>query len=75
MITYFKLIEPEPMRLYCIQHRSTQDTPCQKVKGNSAHRYHGLVAWGTWSSAPHMLGEEAVRGCGKHELLWETPPL
>ena len=54
------------MRLYCIQHRSTQDTPCQKVKGNKAHRYHWLVAWGIWSSAPHVLGEEAVRG------VWEA---
>ena len=65
VITHFKWIEPKSMSLYCIQDRSNQEIPRQKAKGNSARCYRWLVAQSLWSSAPHVLGEEAER-------VWEA---
>ena len=76
VITHFKWIEPESMSLYCIQYRSNQEIPCQKAKGDSARRYHRLVAQSLCSSAPHMLGEVAERGCGKRMVaVGDTSPV
>ena len=76
VITHFKWIEPESMSLYCIQYRSNQEIPCQKAKGNSARRYHWLVAQSLCSSALHLLGEEAERGCGKRMVaVGDTSPV
>ena len=64
------------MSLYCLQYRSNQEIPCQKVKGNSTCRCHWLLVQSLWSSAPHMLGEEAERGCGKHMVaVGDTSPV